>query len=163
MTPSADRTATVADNSATFLMDNMIPRAPNINEVTWANPEDYERKLVTTGNDELYMISGGYGSGGTGSNGYKTTVGNGVVVPSTVRKIIVVLPNGNNDISRITTSTRVIAVSMPNDQTVNSQPWGNYRVSVDSIDSMTGYDFLSSVSASIQKVIEASVDTGPTS
>jgi hypothetical protein len=30
--PSADRTATVADNSATFLMSNMMPQAPNNNQ-----------------------------------------------------------------------------------------------------------------------------------
>ena len=29
--PSADRTASAVDNSATFLMDNMIPQAPNNN------------------------------------------------------------------------------------------------------------------------------------
>lgn len=161
MTPSADRTASVADNSATFLMTNMIPQAPNNNQITWENLESYSRKLVSAGN-ELYIISGGYGSGGTGSNGYRTTVGNGVVVPAKVWKVIVVLPNGSNDISRVTSSTRVIAVMMPNDQTVSSQPWGNYRVSVDSIESLTGYNFLSSVSSSLQSGIEANVDNGPT-
>jgi endonuclease G, mitochondrial len=161
MTPSADRTATVADNSATFLMTNMIPQAPNNNQITWGDLEEYSRKLVAAGN-ELYIISGGYGSGGTGLNGYKTTIGNGVSVPAKVWKVIVVLPNGSNDISRISTSTRVIAVMMPNDQTVSSKPWGSYRVSVDSIESTTGYNFLSSVSSSIQSVIEASVDSGPT-
>lgn len=161
MTPSGDRTSSVANNSATFLMTNMIPQAPNNNQITWENLESYSRKLVSAGN-ELYIISGGYGSGGTGSNGYRTTIGNGVVVPAKVWKVIVVLPNGNNDLSRVTSSTRVIAVMMPNDQTVSSQPWGNYRVSVDSIESLTGYNFLSSVSTSIQSVTEATVDNGPT-
>jgi len=161
MCPSADRTSTVANNSATFLMSNMIPQAPNNNEITWANLEEYSRSLVSAGN-ELYVISGGYGSGGTGSNGFKTTVGNGVVVPAKTWKVIVVLPNGNNDASRITASTRVIAVVLPNDQTASSHPWSYYRVSVDSIESMTGYDFLSSVPANVQSVVEASVDNGPT-
>ncbi|AEY64851.1 DNA/RNA non-specific endonuclease [Clostridium sp. BNL1100] len=161
MCPSADRTSSVVNNSATFLMTNMIPQAPNNNQITWNNLETYGRTLVSAGN-ELYIISGGYGTGGTGSNGYMTTVGNGVVVPAKTWKIIVVLPNGNNDISRITTQTRVIAVLMPNDQTCSSKPWGNYRVSVDSIEALTGYDFLSSVSASIQNIIEASTDNGPT-
>jgi endonuclease G, mitochondrial len=157
MCPSADRTSSVANNSATFLMTNMIPQAPNNNQIPWANLENYARTLVNAGN-ELYIISGPYGQGGTGSNGYATTVGNGVVVPAKTWKIIVVLPNGNTDLSRITTSTRVIAVLMPNDQTASSQSWGYYRVSVDSIEAITGYDFLSNVSASIQNVIEAKVD-----
>jgi endonuclease G len=161
MCPSADRTSSIANNSATFLMTNMIPQAPNNNQVTWANLENYCRTLVSA-NNELYIISGGWGSGGTGSNGYKTTVGNNVVVPSKTWKIIVVLPNGNNDISRITTSTRIISVIMPNDQTCSSQAWGNYRVSVKYIESLTGYNFLSAVPTSIQSVIEASVDNGPT-
>ena len=162
MCPSGDRTASVANNQATFLMDNMIPQAPKNNQITWENLEEYERTLVSQGN-ELYIIAGGYGSGGTGSKGYMTTVGNGVVVPSKTWKIIVVLPNGTNDLSRITTSTRVISVLMPNDQTCSSQPWGSYRVSVDDIESLTGYNFLSSVPTSIQNNIEAAVDNGPTS
>ncbi|MBL0386899.1 DNA/RNA non-specific endonuclease [Tumebacillus sp. ITR2] len=162
MCPSADRTSSVTNNSATFLMTNMIPQSPHNNEITWASMEDYGRTLVNAGN-ELYIIAGGYGTGGTGSNGYATSVGNGVVVPAYTWKIMVVLPNGNGDLSRITSTTRVIAVMMPNNQTVNSQSWGYYRVSVDSIESKTGYDFLSAVPATIQSVIESKVDTGATS
>jgi len=162
MCDSEDRTATVPDNQATFLMSNMLPQAPKNNEVTWENLEAYCRTLVAAGN-ELYIYSGGYGSGGTGSDGYMTTVGNGVVVPADTWKIIVVLPNGNSDISRITTSTRVISVLMPNTQTCSSNPWGYYRVSVDTIESLTGYDFLSAVPTSIQNAIESQVDNGPVS
>ncbi len=41
-------------------------------------------------------------------------------------------------------------------------PKDYYRVSVDGIEAITGYDFFSNVSTSIQAVIEGSVDTGPT-
>src|ERR1041385_1427338 len=63
--PSADRTSTVEANSATFLMDNMIPQAPNNNQQTWANLENYGRSLVNSGY-EIYVIMGSYGTGGTG-------------------------------------------------------------------------------------------------
>ncbi|MCX7922530.1 MAG: DNA/RNA non-specific endonuclease [Clostridia bacterium] len=162
MCPSADRTSSVTNNSATFLMTNMIPQAPKNNQVTWANLETYARNLVSQGN-ELYIISGPYGQGGTGSNGYKTTIGNGIVVPSKTWKVIVVIPNGDNDLSRITTSTRVIAVLMPNDQTCSNNPWGYYRVSVDSLESLTGYNFLSNIPETIQTTLESKVDNGPTS
>lgn len=162
MCPSADRTSSITNNSITFLMSNMIPQSPKNNEVTWENLESYARKLVSQGN-EVYDISGPYGQGGTGSNGYKLTIGNGVVVPSKTWKIIVVLQNGNNDISRISTSTRVIAVLMPNDQTCSNNPWGYYRVSVDAIESLTKYDFLSNVPVNIQNGIESKIDNGPTS
>ncbi len=157
MCPSADRTSTTANNSATFLMDNMIPQSPKNNQVDWANLENYTRTLVTAGN-EVYTICGPAGQGGTGSGGYATTVGNGVVVPAQTWKIIVVIPNGNGDISRISSSTRVIAVLMPNNQTMSAQPWGYYRVSVDAIESLTGYDFLANVPLAIQNTLEAKVD-----
>lgn len=162
MCPSADRTSSVISNSATFLMTNMIPQAPNNNQITWANLENYTRTLVNAGN-EVYVISGGYGQGGAGTNGYKTVIGNGTWVPAKTWKVLIVVPQGTNDLSRITTATRVIAVLMPNDQTCNSQPWGNYRVSVDQIEALTGYDFMSNVATSIQATLEAALDKGPTS
>ena len=111
--------------------------------------------------NELFIVAGPYGQGGSGSNGYATTVGNGVVVPNKTWKVIVVLPDGDNDLARINTETRVIAVIMPNDQTCNSQPWEYYRVSVDYLEELTGYDFLSNVPESIQEVIEGKVDSTP--
>jgi len=42
--PSADRTKSVEDNSATFLMTNMMPQAPDNNRKTWENLESYCRK-----------------------------------------------------------------------------------------------------------------------
>jgi len=157
MCPSADRNGSIEDNSATFLMTNMIPQAPNNNQITWGNLEDYSRTLVS-GGKELYIISGPYGQGGTGSNGTFSVITNSITVPAKTWKIIVVLNEGTNDISRITNTTRVIAVLMPNNQTCNSQVWGYYRTSVDNIESLTGYDFLSNVPTTIQSVIEASTD-----
>ena len=163
MCPSADRTGSTTDNSATFLMTNMIPQAPKNNQITWANLENYCRTLINAGN-ELYIISGPYGQGGTGSNGtYNTISSKSIVVPQYVWKIIVVLPVGTSDVTRITSSTRVIAVWMPNTQTVSNQVWGYYRTTVDYIESKTGYNFLSNVSSTTQTTIEAKTDTGPTS
>ncbi|MFD2515590.1 DNA/RNA non-specific endonuclease [Pontibacter locisalis] len=159
--PSADRTLTVTDNSATFLMSNMIPQAPNNNQQTWANLENYCRTLVSQGN-ELYVIMGSYGTGGTGSAGYKTTLAGGkVTVPNRIWKVIVVLPVGTGDASRVTSSTRVIAVDTPNSTSISSS-WGTYRTTVDAIEAKTGYNILSNVSSSVQSVIEARVDSGPT-
>ncbi|WP_202020428.1 DNA/RNA non-specific endonuclease [Mucilaginibacter mali] len=158
--PSADRTSTVAANQATFLMSNMMPQAPNNNQQTWANLENYERTLVNAGS-ELYVVAGSYGSGGTGSNGgTTTTIDNGhITVPARTWKVIVVLANGNNDLSRITTNTRVIAVDMPNINSINSD-WTQYITTVDAIEAATGYDIMSNVSSTIQATIEARRDAG---
>lgn len=150
MCPSADRTKTVADNDATFLMTNMIPQAPTNNQQTWANLESYSRTLANSGN-ELYIISGGQGI-----QGY--IAGGNVAVPAYTWKVIIVLPSGTNDVSRVTTSTRMIAVYMPNTNSVVSD-WKQYRVSVDYVESLTGYNFYSNVADSVENTIEATVDT----
>ena len=156
--PSADRTLTIADNSSTFLMTNMLPQSPDNNQGPWANLENYCRTLAGSGN-ELYVVMGGAGSGGTGSNGGTTTTiaGGKVAVPSQVWKVIIVLPAGTNDVARVTTSTRTIAVVMPNSGSINTD-WRTYRVSVDQVETLTGFDFFSNVPTSIQAAIESVVD-----
>ncbi len=152
MCPSADRTKTVADNSSTFLMTNMIPQAPNNNQGPWASMENYLRTLVTAGK-ELYIYSGGYGSQGTINSGH-------VNVPTRTWKIVVVIDEGTNDLGRVTTTTRVIAVDMPNADALISRTadWKTFRVSVDAVEAATGYDFLGKVSPAIQSSIESVVD-----
>nr|WP_262489972.1 DNA/RNA non-specific endonuclease [Hymenobacter sp. AT01-02] len=160
--PSADRTKTAADNSATFLMTNMMPQAPRNNQQTWANLEDYTRTFLSKG-QEVYVICGSYGKGGTGSNGYKTTIDQGrVTVPARCWKVVVILPVGDNDASRVTTSTRVIAIDTPNDTSLGTN-WGQYRTTVDAIEAATGYDVLSAVPAAVQQVLESRIDEGPVS
>jgi endonuclease G len=160
--PSADRTYSVADNSATFLMSNMVPQAPTNNQQTWANLENYCRTLVSQGK-ELYIIMGSYGTGGTGSSGTKSTIAGGhVTVPNRIWKVILVLTQGTSDLGRVTTSTRVIAVNTPNINTVSTS-WGSYRTTVDAIESATGYNLFSNLSSTIQAAIESKVDSGPTS
>lgn len=157
MCPSADRTASIAANSSTFLMTNIVPQAPNNNQITWANLEDYSRSLVQAGN-EIYVIAGSYGEGGIANGGLTTTIDNSrITVPAMLWKVIVVLPNGSNDLNRVSNATRVITVLMPNINTVNAD-WRSYRTSVDFIEAETGYDLLSNVSTGIQAVVEARVD-----
>jgi endonuclease G len=149
MCPSGDRTSSVATNSATFLMTNMIPQLPANNQGVWANLESYCRTLVSQGN-ELYIVSGGQGLQYFIANGH-------VAVPANTWKVIIVLTNGSNDVSRVTTSTRTIAVVIPNSGSINSD-WRTYRVNVDQVEAITGFDFFTSVPSSIQNVIEARVD-----
>lgn len=155
--PSADRTLTTTANSSTFLMSNMIPQAPQNNQQTWNNMESYIRSLITAGN-EVYVIMGAYGTGGTGSNGTASTIDAGrITVPNRIWKVVVVIPNGNSDLSRVTTSTRVIAVNTPNINTTSSD-WKTYRTSVDAIEAATGYNLLSNLPSTVQNAIEAVVD-----
>lgn len=156
--PSADRTSSLDANNSVMLMTNIIPQAPGLNQGAWARLEDSCRQLVYAGK-ELYMITGSFGSGGTGSLGFANSINDGnIVVPQYVWKVIVVLPAGNNDLSRVNASTRVIAVLAQND-TGASTDWKSFRVSVDNIEAQTGYDLLSALPVSIQQILESRVDT----
>lgn len=160
LTPSGDRTSTVSDNSATFLMTNMMPQAPNNNQGPWEELESYCRTLVNQGN-ELYIIAGGAGSGGTGSGGGVThTIANGnVTVPAVTWKVIIVLPVGANDVDRVFKTTRTIAVIMPNNQSIGiNTPWRNFRTSIDRVEGLTGLNFFSNIRPQIQNIIERQVD-----
>lgn len=159
--PSADRTYTQTANDRTFFMTNIAPQSPRNNQQTWANLEAYCRKLANEGY-ELHIIAGSVGRGGTGSNGYYTTIASGnIEVPSSFWKAVLIIPNGTNDVNRVTTATRVIAVNIPNDQSHNTA-WGNHRVSVRQIENLAGINLFSNLSTTIQNVIETRVDNGPT-
>lgn len=151
MTPSADRNKTVADNSATFLMTNILPQSPDNNQGPWADLEDYCRELVNKQNQELYIISGGYGTKGKIAK-------EKVTVPANTWKVIVVLDRPGLGVKGVTSSTRVIAVVMPNSQGIRNKNWKTYRTTVRKIESATRYNLLSNVPASIQNVIENKVD-----
>ncbi len=160
-TPSADRTKSVADNAATFLMTNIIPQAPTNNQETWANLEEYTRTLVKEGM-EVYVIMGSYGVGGSGAKGSARTIDKGrVTVPARIWKVLVVLPDGSNDLQRITRDTRVIAIDTPNNNKVRAD-WGSYRTTVDAIEKATGYDLLSALPKRLQEQLESQIDSGPT-
>ncbi len=153
MTPSADRTLTVAANSQTFYLTNMIPQSGNNNRGAWASLEEYSRTLVDAGK-ELFIVSGGTFS--SSSN----WIGSGVMVPDKTFKVIVVLDSATAVAADVASATRVIAVLMPNEDSQISlgANWRDYRVSVDAIEALTGDNYLSDVPATVQAVIEARVD-----
>ncbi|MFA6086810.1 DNA/RNA non-specific endonuclease [Mucilaginibacter sp.] len=157
--PSADRTSSANANSSTFLMTNMIPQAPQNNQHTWNNLEGYLREQVVAGN-EVYIIMGSYGTGGSGVNGAFNSITSGTLkinIPSNVWKVAVIVPTGDGDISRVSASTRVIAVNTPNVNTT-SEDWKGYRVTVRDIEKATGYNLFSNLPQTVQDAIETKKD-----
>lgn len=71
------------------------------------------------------------------------------------------LPFGEDDLTRINTTTRVIAVDMPNTQSANALEWYDYRTSVDAIEDSTGLDGLNALGTDLQELLEMGVDAGP--
>src|SRR6185503_7547972 len=118
------------------------------NQGPWANFEEYLRTLLPA--EEIYIVAGGAGAGGSGANGggATLTLADGhVTVPASTWKVALVLPKGSNDISRVSCSTRTIAVIMPNTQGIREDPWQNFLTTVDAVETLTGYDLFSNLPA----------------
>ena len=160
LVPNADRDkeTSIPINQATFLMTNMLPQAPDNNQGPWADLENDLRALLPT--NEIYIVAGGVGTGGSGSNGFALTVADGrVTVPSETWKVALVIPkNSGDDVSRVNCSARTIAVIMPNTQGIRTTPWQNFLVTVDAVETLTGYDFFSNVPAPYQQCVEAGIN-----
>jgi len=161
MTPNADRDkeTSIPINQATFLMSNMVAQSPDNNQGPWAAFENYLRTLLPA--NEVYIVSGPYGVGGTGSNGGTTTTlaAGHVTVPASTWKVALVIPKASgDDISRVMCNSTTVAVSMPNMQGIRNDPWQNYLTTVDLIENQTTYNFFSNLPAGIQNCIESGVN-----
>ena len=150
---SQDRSKSNEVNSQTFLMTNIVPQAPDNNQVAWEQLESYSRDLAKQGK-ELYIVAGGHSTGGEGKNGMASVLKGKIAVPQTMWKVILVLDDPAKGLAGINANTRTIAVIMPNKQG-RDKTWKDFCATVDDIQKLTGYDFFSNVAPDIQKQIEA--------
>ncbi|MGH7992807.1 MAG: DNA/RNA non-specific endonuclease, partial [Limisphaerales bacterium] len=152
MCPSADRTDNTTDNDTVFLMSNIIPQAPENNQGVWANFENYCRSLADAG-DELLIICGP-----SRFNGSRIQPSLAVAIPDYTWKIVVVvLPGSGTALSRITASTRVICINVPNNNSVSST-WQNYVTSASQIEVDTGFSFFTALPPDIAAALRSKVD-----
>lgn len=151
MVRSEERTRSEEDNRATFLMTNILPQYHDLNAGPWLRLEEHCEKLSRREGHQLFVMAGGVFPPG---KRVSDTIGKGVAVPKTFFKIVVIL-DGGQGLKDVKASTPVIAVLMPNETGIIDQGWEKYRTSVDEVEKRTGYEFLSAVSESIQRTIEA--------
>lgn len=155
MCPSDDRTDNVTDNNAVFLMSNFLPQAPDNNQGVWESFEYYCRALANTGDEILES------DGGSGYTGAFIPSGKAAIPGYTWKIVVDVPPGGGTALSRITTSTRVIAVKVPNIAGIRSNPWTQYVTSVNQIQTDTGFSFFTALPANVAAVLRAKVDGAP--
>lgn len=146
MAPSGDRTNSAINNSATFVMTNIVPQRPDNNRGPWVDLENYCRDLVDEGK-ELFIIAGGYGEQNAIAKGK-------VIPPQNLWKIIVVMDETDLGVQAVSLNTPVIAVDIPNKQGIKTHEWQRYLVSIDSLESKTGFNFLSNIPEDIQSSLE---------
>jgi DNA/RNA endonuclease G (NUC1) len=154
MVMSAQRTATAAENAATFLMTNILPQQQDQNGGPWLKFEIFNSELAQDSAKELYILAGGtYSASPASLNGAGK-----VAIPSTEWKIVVILPRGQTlaDVHSAG-DIRVIAVNMPNVAGIQANGWQLYETTVDVIEAATGYDFLASLPDDIEAAVEASI------
>jgi endonuclease G len=143
LTPSADRSNITEDNSATFLMSNIIPQSPANNREVWRELEEYCRELVKQGK-ELYIIAGGEGKQEAIARGK-------ITVPRYTWKVVLILDKSGDS---PTETSQTIAVRILNSDRIQGTNWQQYQVSIDEIEKKTGYDFFSTIPNKIQAHIE---------
>jgi DNA/RNA endonuclease G (NUC1) len=151
--PSADRTDTTNDNKQVFFMSNIMPQTPDNNEGIWASFEDYCRSLSNS-NYEMLILCGpsGFGTSKINTNGP-------VYIPGYTWKIALAVPSGSGTaLSRVTNTTRVIAINVPNIAGIRSTPWTNFLSSASVIQTNTGFTFFTAVATNIAEVLRARVD-----
>ena len=140
--PSGDRTKSKSANSSSFLMVNMLPQHPSNNKEIWREVEIYSRKLVNRG-FQLYTFAGG--------NGQIKTINKGKIsVPKYTWKVILVENSNSGEVE-------AIAVIMPNSEKVKRTDWQDYLVSVDKVESLTGYDFFAYLNDDVESEIESKI------
>jgi endonuclease G len=149
--PSDDRTDTTNDNKLVFYMSNIMPQSALNNQGVWGNLEDYCRSMLTT--NELLIICGPSGFG-------TRTIPSGVAyIGSNTWKIVVCVPlGGGTALSRITASTRVIAVSIPNVTNGLNSAWQTYVTSPQQIQQDTGFTFFTALPGDVAAALRLEVD-----
>ncbi len=167
--PSGDRTSTISGNSSTFLMTNIMPQAPNLNQGPWEGLEDFVRNSLVGSNKEAFIYMGVTGAGGYEPSGLTTFIASGkITVPAKVWKVALILPKGNGDLARIHSDATVVAVNMPNDNRLYNttaggrNDWRNYIVSVNALESDAAtagmsLSFFTAVHDSIKTILKGKI------
>lgn len=134
---SFDRTTGSLDNAYTYLFDNIVPQAADLNQGPWAAFENFLGDQARNDDREVYIIAGVAGNKGTLKDQGR------VVIPASTWKVAVLLPRDRGLSSvRDYRDLEVIAVNMPNEPGVRNVDWHTYLTTVDAIESLTGYDLL---------------------
>jgi hypothetical protein len=153
MAPSADWTASEADNNTTFFLTNFLPQAPNMNQGPWARLEDALRDSVLLANREVYIIAGGIFTNGVGLGSIQNR---GLIwIPDSTYKIALIMPAGTGigAAGTLPANTTVLAVNMPNVNTISGD-WRTWLTTVARVQASTGYDFLDLLSEPTECLVE---------
>lgn len=135
--PSADRRGSIEENKGTFYMSNISPQTPALNRGVWKSLEEQVREWASEFGT-VYVVAGGVLRPGL------DTINGGVGVPEYFYKAVLAQYDGYVD---------AVAFLFPNTAEIDGT-FQDYAVTVDSIETITGYDFFSTLSDSVEKIAE---------
>lgn len=132
-----------ADRKLTFLMSNIAPQRPALNRGVWRDVEHRIADLWTAKYGEIWVIVGSIPS----ASGQRFA--GGIDIPESYFQLIVAQEGMD---------VRALAVVIP--QEVGWKAWAaRYIVTIDELEELTGFDFLSTLPSFIQDPLEAELPT----
>jgi hypothetical protein len=128
-----------------------MPQSALNNQSFWSDFEDYCRAMLATNEPLITCGPSGFGT--------RTIPSGKVYIGSNTWKVVVCVPLGGGlAASRITTATRVIAMSVPNVTNGLSSAWQDYITSSQQIEHDTGFTFFMVLNTNLAKVLRAKID-----
>jgi endonuclease G, mitochondrial len=143
LVPSADMRWNYDALKATYYYSNISPQVPELNRETWADLEDWGRRYVNFSKRRVFVITGPVLRDGLPTM-QKADRKNEVSIPELFWKVIADLDGDQ---------PKAIAFVMQNKKL--DGPPISFAVPVDSVEKLTGVDFLSSLDDAVEARIEA--------
>ncbi len=143
LVPSADMRWNYDALKATYYYSNISPQVPELNRETWADLEDWGRRYVNFSKRRVFVITGPVLRDGLPTM-QKADRKNEVSIPELFWKVIADLDGDQ---------PKAIAFVMQNKKL--DGPPISFAVPVDSVEKLTGFDFLSSLDDAVEARVEA--------
>ncbi|MDP2902437.1 MAG: DNA/RNA non-specific endonuclease [Methylovulum sp.] len=132
-----------------FLMSNITPQKPNLNQKLWQRLEEVEINTFAKLFGKVWVITGPVFKGSIERLESDWTV----EIPDAFYKIY---------LTEFTPATKPVALGFLVPQTVNGkEPLTQFVTSIDAIEAQTGLDFFADLDDSIEKNLEAVIDGQP--
>ncbi len=119
--PSADRTASEADNQSTFFMSNVMPQSAFLNRKLWVSLERFVRRRIVAMGGRAYLITGSIYDAQSQNIGPDQDI----KVPKSNFKVVV-FTGGEGRLGHASTS-RFMAINLPNVTSRGTNPMTDYQ------------------------------------
>ncbi len=127
--------------SATFRMSNIVPQRPHLNRELWQRIEEIELDHYARRFEKIWVLTGPV------FDSEQNFLESGVEIPDAFFKLLLDIDRAGNP--------RVLAFLVPQN-VKGSEPLGNFVVTVDEVENLTGFDFYKLLPDEIEQQLERS-------